>query len=154
MAIGPTGRADILAAVAARWLALYGPAGTTGKWFRGVTRGPVRPLQGSFPHLWVADAGQRRVEGEETESSWTKELTLQGVLHLEADWTRVATADDWTDRVSRLIADTNRYRLGGYGITRFDYVDDEPGDLVFFSGGSAAVWTVSFAIQYVEQFPA
>ncbi len=145
-----TARSGILAAIAARWLALYGPAGTTGKWFRAVTRGPVVPVVSAYPALWCQDGGQRRIENEESDNCYTKELTVLAVLQLAEDWTKVEAKNDWTDRVSQMISDTNRWRLAGYCITRFDYVDDEPADIVFLSGGSAAVWTITFAVQYSE----
>lgn len=151
MAIGPTGRSGILAAVTARWLALYGPAGTTNKWFRAVKRGPVVPVAISYPALWCVDAGQRRIEGEESDNCWTKELTLQAVLQLAEDWTKVDPKNDWSDHVSQIISDTNRLRLAGYGIVRFDYVEDSPADILFLSGQSSAVWSIDFVVQYVEQ---
>ena len=145
-----TSRKGILAAVTAHWKTLYGPAGTTGKWFRDVKRGPVQPIVSGYPLLICHDGGQKRVEDEESESSWTKELTLFGVLQLAENWTRVSPSDDWTDRVETLINATNRYRLAGFGIERFDYVDDDPADVVFLDGQSSAIWQVQFSVRYFD----
>jgi hypothetical protein len=151
----PGTRKAILQAIAARELALYGPAApttpTTGKWFRTVRRGPVQPLAAGWPILNIQDGGQARQEGntEGFDSSYQRELKVLLVLQLAEVWTRVDPVDDWSDRVDSLIDSLNAWALPGAGVVRIAYQNDDPADVVFLDGKSAAIWQIEFNIQYI-----
>lgn len=146
----PSFRKAILTDLAARWNLLFGPSGTTGKWFRTVRRGPIMPCSAGWPILNCQDGGQRRIEADNDETATETErmLTVLAVCQLAEDWTKVDPKNDWSDRVEAIIAATNKYRLSGCGVLRLDYVDDDPADVVFMSGGSAAIWQIEFQVQY------
>lgn len=149
MSTTATRRKTILAGFKTLLEGLYGPSGTTGKWFREVRRGPLQPVS-AYPVLTIQDGGQKRIEDEESDNSWAKDLTVLVVLQLAEDWTKVSAANDWSDRVEAILNAVNRNRTLGSLITRLDYTDDDPADVVFLSGQSCAIWQIQFNVQYAD----
>lgn len=146
-------RGKIVKGVATAVNTAYGPtaAVVANRWFRAVRRGPVLPTN-LYPSLTVTDAGQRRSTGSDTddESTWEQSLAITVTLHLAAEWAKVAAAELWTDRVERVKALLNRNLAVGPGMIRMDYQDDDPAEVVFFSGQSAAVWQIVFEAEYFD----
>jgi hypothetical protein len=142
-------RKTILSAVTATLLGKFGPDGTYAQWFRSVRRGMATPTS-VYPVLVVSDAGQSRETGEDADdsTSYEKRLRIDVTLQLAEDWTRVANSDQWTERVEAVIATLDRNLPSG--CLRFDYLDDDPADIVFLAGSSAAVWQISFEAHYFE----
>jgi hypothetical protein len=147
-------RAEILKRIAARISARYGAAGTVGKWFREVRRGPVRPAGGKFSICTVSDGGQRKSDGEggeEDESAVELVLSVSITLQIAAAWDRVGEQEDWSARVESLREELEAWAIGGCGVLSAQYVSDDPADVLFSSGASEAAWVLEMELRRVAQ---
>lgn len=142
-------RKNILADLGALIDGTFGPAGTGEAWFRNVRVGAIMP-SAFYPVCIVTDGGQRKA-GEDADSTdaYELDLSVQVTLMLAEDWTRVANMQMWTERVEAIVAMINRH-LPVRGVLRMDYLEDDPADVVFFSGASAAVWQIQFECRRFE----
>lgn len=140
-------RTQILDAYNARIWSLYNSTtGSIEKLFRAHWRGPIRPMA-MMPGYIVSDNGQRRAPGRDhDDGSEERLLSVRVTLFVADNWQRDAAIEDWTDRVDQL--DGFLRGRPGYGIVNIRYVSDDPMDVVFTSGKSAAVWVLDHEVEY------
>jgi hypothetical protein len=124
-------------------------SGTTGKWFRAVRKGAVLPLADMRPSLTISDAGQRRAEDQldDQELGIERVMTVLCTIQVGENWDRETPAETWSDRVEAVIAAGHNLNPNRGALT-VRYVRDEPGQVYWSSGESAAVWEVEFEVHY------
>lgn len=125
--------------------------GTKEKLFRNVWRRPWLPGNTIRPACTVVDDGQRK----ESDSDMTYRdllLRLKLVIDLAENWERQAPLQDWSDRIQNIIIDLVNWMPPGCGAERFEYVDDDPFDVLLQATKSESIWVVMFEVKYQEFF--
>lgn len=142
-------RTTILTNIKTRLNGYYGPSGTEDKLFREVRMGPIRPVT-MHPTLTIVDGGQERNspwDDEQQERILRPELWLT----LADNWTRLANQQEWTDNVEMLIQKLNNWMIPNCGVLNMLYVRDEPFDVIWTEGETAAIWMVEFECRYFTE---
>jgi hypothetical protein len=142
-------RTMLLNALAQRLDTNFGNSGKIGGFFREVKRGYVGPVN-VYPTLVVADNGQSKGDVGDDESS-DRVLSIRIMCYLAENWDRLDAKDDWTDRVEKIIHDLENWLPEGTGGERMEYKTDDPFDVLFTSGASAAVWVIDFEYTYFRE---
>lgn len=142
----PSARIGILNGVdAVIWDAFSNKTGTEEKLFRKHRVGPLKPSQNIRPVYTVTDAGQMRERDEETDNSTDLVLSVNVTLQIAGEWHKVDDNENWTQRVEKIISLLHGNLLVGQGLTRFDYMDDEPLGVIWQSNGAKeAAWEIVF----------
>lgn len=139
-------RTLILQKIVERIDAKFGAGGTTQKMFRDVARGPLTRAT-MFARCVVEDGGQTR-ETPNDNVSGDRTLKVKLYLQVAANWEKPTEAEDWTNNVEVLVRNLQNWARPGCGILAFNYVSDEPFDVVYTSGDTEAVWVVDFDVKY------
>ena len=142
-------RTNILDATKTRLNGCYGPSGTEETRYRKMWRRAWRPGNDIRPALTVVDNGQRRGDTHEPESV---ELILgvQLVIDLEENWDRQVPYQDWGDHLDALIGKLENW-MAPYGITEFQYQDDDLFTVLIMDGASQEIWVVNFDVHYFKE---
>ena len=133
---------------AARLAALYGPAGTTGHWFKDVASGVWMPNNKTRPKAWVQDDGQRKGNFSDTENEKSLALGLLITIDLRENWR--TQYDTWCNRTQEIITSLYNW-LPGYGCLRMDYEEDDPFEVILPRGASEQIWTIRFTATYMHE---
>lgn len=125
--------------------------GTKEKLFRQVWRRPWLPGNTIRPACTVVDDGQRK---EDFSDVLYRDLMLRInlVIDLAENWERQAAMQDWSDRIQDIIVDLVNWMPPGCGVERFEYVDDDPLDVLLQNAKAESVWIVRFEVKYQECF--
>lgn len=127
----------------------FGPSGKIGNFFREVERGYVRPPN-VYPKCVITDNGQKSDDPDDNESD-SRVLSIRLLFYLAENWDRVDAKNDWSDRVEQVIHNIENWLPAGSGSLRMKYQDDDPFDVVFTSGKSAAAWVIDFEYKYFRE---
>lgn len=140
-------RTFIIEACRARAEQLFGQSGTVETLFREVKKGPLLPAE-NYPILRISDNGQTRQSDGDTNDSEERILKIRMSAMLDDNWERSSIQEGWTDGVEKVInAFVNGVPVGG-GLIRLKYQGDDPFDVVFTSGKTAALWIIDFEAHY------
>lgn len=143
-------RSRILVAVRDRLDALYGPNGTEDPWIRGNIRiGAWDPTRTPRPCVTVRDGGQDAAEPSEPEDSRELTLTYAVMIDLEADWSRDAQGELWSDRVQAIIRSLANWMPPRVGARQHDFTGDEPVEVMIGATQVVSLWVVEFQITYI-----
>lgn len=144
-------RTEILKAIQARILLVWGPSATV-PLLRGVRRGQWRVGSQQAPSVTVVDGGGRAgSEAAGDLSASSKVIAIQIVLDLAANWDADSGGDAWIDFIALLIGDLTNLRPADCGVLRIDYQDDDIWTAQLQAGKTAEVWIVNFECEYMTE---
>jgi len=139
---------DILSAIKERLNQKFGPGGDEEEIFRAVWRRPWKPGNTVRPALTVVDDGQMKTDGN-PEDSKDVVLKIKLMLDLAANWDREAAQDTWSPRIQAIVESLiNWLPTGAIGVTRLDYLSDDPLDVLIPDGKSESIWVIEFECTY------
>ncbi|MCE5257008.1 MAG: hypothetical protein LLF89_09210 [Spirochaetaceae bacterium] len=127
--------------------------GSDGQWFRQIKVGPWTPGNKVRPAATVVDFGGSKDDKNDSDTTKGRTLKLHVVLDLVDQFDRENKAADWSDRVEQIALAIQNYRAGA-GVTRMDYVNDDPFEVLLVGGASEQIWVIEFEADYFVEVPA
>lgn len=127
--------------------------GTDGQWFRQIKVGPWQPGNKTRPAATVVDYGGSRDGKNDSDTTKSRTLKIHVVLDLNDQFDREAKVADWSDRIEQISLALQNYRAGA-GVTRMDYIADDPFEVLLGNGASEQIWVLEFEADYFVEVPA
>ena len=127
-------------------------AGTLGQWFRSVRVGPWQPASKVRPACTVVDNGAKKGGQDDSGTTKGRVLAVHLVLDIESEGDKEKTVADWSDRVALIDQSLQNFKPAG-GLRRFDYISDDPYEVILTSGSSQQIWMMEFEAEYWIEVP-
>lgn len=125
--------------------------GSVERLFRNTWRRPWMPGNIVRPSCTVVDDGQRK-EDDSDVTCRDLIVKIRLVIDLAENWERQQPFVDWSDRVQKIIKDLVNWMPPGCGVERFEYISDDPIDVLLAAGKSESIWIIEFEVKYQEYF--
>jgi hypothetical protein len=125
--------------------------GSEARLFRNTWRRPWLPGNIIRPACTIVDDGQRK-EGDSDTTCRDLIVKPKLVIDLAENWERQEPLQDWSDSVQKIIKHLVNWMPPGCGVERYEYIDDDPLDVLLQAGTSESIWVIRFEVKYQEFF--